>query len=540
MKTKDNTFLLLRTMLRASSRLNILKYSDDRKTKRRMIGGIVGEVILGVVLAGLLIAYAFGLGQAGMGEKLPAMTGVVIFTVSFFLTLLKSGGYLFGSRDYNMLVSMPFEIKQVVSSKFLYMYCNSVIWTTALPIAMLVGYGLSGNLTVGKAVMWIVMMPFLPIIPMLIASAISMIVTMIGARSKNKSMTMVGTIVALIVVIPISFSGFFLSNYVEKVGVTGLMTGVSGIVDMIADFLPGAKWFARAVTEQDILSFILMIVVPVILYELFFLIVSKFYRKINSRLSEGTVKKEKKSVDFSLRSIPAAIAMKEWKRMTGSTTYMVNAFLGEILTVIIGIAALIVGPDTLLSIFLHGAPVTMQMVYPAIPFALYFFLGMVATTCISPSIEGKNYWIIKSLPIAPKDDCKGKAMFNLALMLPTGIFATAVVSIMSGAGVIGTLLNIGVIIALSFFSTCFGLLTGMKHRKLNWQNEVEVVKQGAALTLYLFPNLILAFALMIGSFVLTAARGPAFMQIVQIIVILVLFLVSFIFWKKAVKAAEQF
>ena len=57
-----------------------------------------------------------------------------------------------------------------------------------------------------------------------------------------------------------------------------------------------------------------------------------------------------------------------------------------------------------------GAPITKEMVYPAIPLIVYFFIGMVATTAMTPSLEGKNYWIVQSLPIK-KDALSGKDAF---------------------------------------------------------------------------------------------------------------------------------
>ena len=68
-------------------------------------------------------------------------------------------------------------------------------------------------------------------------------------------------------------------------------------------------------------------------------------------------------------------------------------------TILLGLAALIFDIDSIIAKVLHDAPVSKEMLYPAIPLIIYFMIGMVATTAITPSLEGKNYWIVQSLPI---------------------------------------------------------------------------------------------------------------------------------------------
>ena len=40
------SFLLLKTLLRSTSRLNKIKYSTDKKVRSKAIGGFVGVVVL--------------------------------------------------------------------------------------------------------------------------------------------------------------------------------------------------------------------------------------------------------------------------------------------------------------------------------------------------------------------------------------------------------------------------------------------------------------------------------------------------------------
>lgn len=50
-------------------------------------------------------------------------------------------------------------------------------------------------------------------------------------------------------------------------------------------------------------------------------------------------------------------------------------------------------------------------------------------------------------------------------------------------------------IALCAFSTAWGCVCGVKHMRLDWENEVEVIKQSAAVALYMLPNMFVVMGL---------------------------------------------
>ena len=137
---KKRQRVLLGTMLRSTSIINKYKYSNDKKARSKVVGIIVGRV----VLMAMLILYSFlmnmGVAQMGMSSMIPMTTAIVIATLSFVFTLLKTNGYLFGFKEYDMLVSMPFETKEIVADKFLYMYIKNLPWMMAVSLSMLVGY----------------------------------------------------------------------------------------------------------------------------------------------------------------------------------------------------------------------------------------------------------------------------------------------------------------------------------------------------------------------------------------------------------------
>jgi ABC-2 type transport system permease protein len=177
---------------------------------------------------------------------------------------------------------------------------------------------------------------------------------------------------------------------------------------------------------------------------------------------------------------------------------MINAGMGEILALILGGAALFVDFEKLVATVTNEAPISIEMLYPAIPLIVYFCIGMVATTAVSPSLEGKNYWIVQSLPVSKKTLYQGKMLFNMYLTVPFMLISTISIDLSAKVPLLTAILTILMGFALCAFSTTWGCVCGIKHMRLDWENEVEVIKQGAAVAIYLFPNL-LASILMIGA-----------------------------------------
>ena len=195
------------------------------------------------------------------------------------------------------------------------------------------------------------------------------------------------------------------------------------------------------------------------------------------------------------KSILNTIAFKEFRRLTGSTTYTVQGAMGEILAILLGLVTLVIGFDRIIAIVTQGAPLDPAMLQPAIPFIVYFFIGMIATTAISPSIEGKNYWIVQSLPIPKESLYQGKMLFNMYLTVPFMLLSTLCMCISAKVPLIDTILYLILGFTLCCFSTAWGCACGIKHMRLDWENEIEVCKQGSAVAIYMLPNMFVVMGL---------------------------------------------
>lgn len=488
-----NELLLLKTLLLSTSGRNILKYSEDRKKKRQIIGGAIGAFVLYGIIMVYCILVCIGYGITGMIQDAPLMCALIISALSFIFTFLKTNGYLFNFKEYDMLMSLPFEAGTVAGCRFLYMYIKSLPWYLSISAAMLIGYSLFENPQAIIFFVWILLSLILPVIPMLGAAFLGFLVARISAGFKKTNIIQTVLTFAFIIlcfslrfILEIIFRNDQVENVLEK---TSEMTGRA------AEIYRPALWFSNAVTKADLPGALLLTGLSLVLFAVLFVLVGNSYRNINSALKSHAAAGKYRIKAMKKRSPVMAIAYKEFRRMTGSTTYMVNATVGELLSFILGIAALFIGFDRITDAVTQGAQLDSVMLQPAIPFIVYFLIGMMATTVCSPSLEGKNYWIMQTLPIGKKTLYQGKMLFNMILTLPFMAFSTLCLCISAKVPFAGTLLYLVLGSALCAFSTAWGCVCGIRHMKLDWENEVEVIKQGRAVTIYMFPNMIAAMIL---------------------------------------------
>ena len=116
----------------------------------------------------------------------------------------------------------------------------------------------------------------------------------------------------------------------------------------------------------------------------------------------------------------------------------------------------------------------------AIPFVLAGILSMMPATSTSISMEGKEWWIIKSIPIKTKAVLDGKILLNLSLILPFFVVSEVLLTIALKPDFMELVWMIVIPVVLTLFGLVFGITVNLKMPVFNWENEVTVVKQSAS------------------------------------------------------------
>ena len=512
---KSNGIILLKTLLRSTSGINIIRTSQDKKKRSKAIGDMIGKGFLYLLVLAYGVLMGIGYSSLGMTDALPATAAISVSTMAFFFTMIKANSYLFGFKEYDMLMALPFSEKTIAGNKFLYMYIKSLPWYMVISISMLIGYGITAKPGVFAYVLWIVLSFVLPIIPMLLASFLGLLFARIG--SGFKYWKAVQSILIFIFIIACILSRFLIESLIRSGAIPDILNDFSQTVKVAGTYYPPIRWFEESVLYSRISGAFLLVGLSIVLFELVFMLFARNYKKINSAMKTSIAKRSYKVTTLKTRSIVRSVANKEIKRFFGSILFLTNMGVGYVLAIAIGIVSLFVGMESVIGGITQGAPITKDMIKIAIPFIVYFMTGMTSPSTASPSLEGKNYWIVKSLPIPSKDLYKGKILAALYISIPCQVISTILVCISMRTSFAEAVLFVLAGIVFCFFSAVFGCACGIKFIKLDWENEIEVVKQGAAVGVYMLVNMLLTMALLVGSVALGFVMNPMVVILISIL-----------------------
>lgn len=530
---KNKAFLLLKTMLKSTSIFNYIKYTKDPKKKRTAYGSLLayGILFIYLVVFGYLGAAAYG--KLGYANLIPSLSAEAVISISFLFGILRASGLLFEFKEYDMIVSMPFEIKTVVAVKFMYMYIKSLFIPLITSLTMMVAYGIYASPKLYVYVLWILLAFILPLIPTVLASLIGYVITKFSTRFKFKKMIQT---IFLFVVISLSFSLNYVIGAITK-DRTGkeIIEFVESKLSFFKGYYSPSTWFENVIIKNSIFDLLLLIVVSLVLFIGFYKLVARSYTKINSSLKVIEKSKKHKELSFKKKNIVTTIAYKEFKRMLGSVTYVTNAGFGAVFIVIASIVVLFITPEELISFFVEGVSVPYNIIIPAIPFVVYLFTGMVSTSAITPSIEGKNFWVVKTLPIDSRKLIDGKMLFNICLFLPISYFGVLAFGKCFKVSLVEIVVLLITITSMVLFSTTYGMVCGLKFLKLEFENDIEIVKQSAAVTAYLLPNLLLTTVLASGAVYFGLKIGSVSILIIISLLYFILTLVAYLLISRLAK-----
>jgi ABC-2 type transport system permease protein len=486
--------VLLKYEIKAHSTFNAIKYNKG-KGRGGKIGALIGKTILYLMLIAFVFFTSMGMTFIDKdGVTIPILTTVVISAVSLIFTLLKTSGYMFAYKEYDMLMSLPFSVKTIASAKFLYMYIFNVGVTLCVMIPAIVACLIFSNMSVLGAIIWFVLSFFVPMIPMIIATALGSLITGAGGKFKYKRVVQIA--LTMVFIFACFFARFFFEWLFKSVGALNVVSNISSFMAETENYYLPAYWLQQA-TEGKFLYALLFLAVSLGLFELYFIIISKFYRQINSRLKVKAFHKEFKMSKQKIRSVKRTLVNKEFLRFKGSNNYLINTAIGLVLIFVLSIVAIFFDMDSVLHMLAPGVPEDRSIkgvFLLAVPFFVYFFVGMSPTTTVSYSLEGNNFWIVKSLPITGFDLVNAKMIFNFILYVPFQIFATIILGIKFGASFLDIMLFVLVGIVLCGFSTVYGMLLGISFPKLDWENEIDVIKRSTPPAIYIFSNMLIAMA----------------------------------------------
>ena len=452
---------------------NVFKHTKDKSAKRRSIvlAAAMG-VLLGIVMF-YVVGLSYGLVMLGAADIIPAYLIMISSIVVLMFGIFKAGGVIFRKKGYDIISSLPISNRTVVLSRFFRLYIENLILIAVVMLPGMITYGVLVHPQIAFYIVGILSILVIPFIPVTIASAVGAVITGIASRMKHKALTEAGLSILLIVII---FIGSFGISENSGEFTTEMIQNLANIVmDLIGKIYPPAVILGNAIVQGDFANFLFMAVVSVIVFGVVAFIVSAKFDSICSSLYATSAKHNYQMKEMEKNSIQKALIVREARRYFSSEIYVTNTIMGPVLGVAFCIGLFFFNPEEITA----GLPVALN-VKAAIPYFIAAIFNMMNVTSTSISMEGKEFWIVKSLPLDTKMILDSKLLFNLCLLAPF-YFVSEILAVIALRPSILELVWLILIPALLCLCACvFGITANLLFPKLDWENETTVVKQSAS------------------------------------------------------------
>ncbi len=439
-----------------------------------------------------IVYYSLGwaLNEANLIDLLIYLSLTVYTLLILVMSLFSANDYLFKAKDLQLMLSLPVKHISVLSVKFFLQYVYELIFAAFVVAPAFYFYFYFTSFTATGIVLAIICLFVSPLIPMSIGSLLSYFIGLLTRRLRKKNIFTIFLSLAIIggwIFLTQNSEGII--NYIRANGVL--------LQDAIAKYYLPSSWLIDAL-NGDFLGLMLFAFTNLAVMLLVFAIISRKYADIISVLNSSGVRKKAKLDKLGQKNSSPLGAMikKELSMYFSSANYVLNTLIGSILLMVAAIALLFLDA----SIFSQTTadPDLLGKIGLVIAAAITVYTPSVnPTTSCTISLEGKKLWIYKSIPTETKDILKAKTAVNIIVNLPFILIADLLMCIKFELSIFDYLLLIvlGATFILLFSLT--GIMINLANPKLDFENEIMVIKQSKSVMIHTFLEMGVVLALVL-------------------------------------------
>jgi len=489
----NNTIILIKSQLINSTGINkIMKNSS--KSERIKAGLFAGFILFVVLLIFVqMTMYAWFMADYFINNKimdtLIIIGAALSILICLFMSIYKGSGYLFAFKDFDLLMSLPVSKSAILFSKLFIIVINNIGLSLLFGFPYLMIYGIKTSQGIAYYLAAILMLILSSLVPITVGSLLSLLLGKISSKSRHTNLLLIiGSFAVLALFMAVMMS----VNSITNSMIDNMVNSIRSLRGIYYPF----GLFTNGLTSLDLVSLLIFSLISILAFVLFICYFSKSFMRINLSMQEKYKISNYKMTQLNVHSTAVALLKKELSFYFSSHIYVVNTGFGAIMMPIITVL-LIINSSKLTSL--------LNMLPANVPKSLLVTLSMVicvsltCTTSPSVSLEGKNLWILKSLPIKEIDIFNSKIRLNILITAPLLVICSTILAVVMKFTLMEYLLCIAVGLCHCVLTAVLGLIINLHFPKLEWNTQVTVVKQSASVTIALFSSF-LSILLPIGIF----------------------------------------
>jgi ABC-2 type transport system permease protein len=241
---------------------------------------------------------------------------------------------------------------------------------------------------------------------------------------------------------------------------------------------PLTLMYVNAVCSFQMDALVLFIAISLISFMLFTMVLGSKYKAIHTGLTTSFSTNKYQMKSLAVSSPLYTLYKKELRRYFSSSIYVLNTSIGMVMLLVMAVALMFVSTEQLGQTL--EIPELSNYLSRLAPLFVSVFVTLSCTTSSSISLEGNNIWILKSAPVPTITILLSKIAVNLTITVPIVVISSLLLMISLGTGWMESLLLLVIPVLYACLTAMIGVLVNLKLPKLEWTNEVSVVKQSAS------------------------------------------------------------
>ncbi len=456
-------------------------YLDRRTGKKRTRTSSVLFSALYLYLIGFF-GYTFYIMADALCEPLVQMgytwlymtlISLIALAVSVFVSVFSAIESVYGAKDNDMLLSMPIPPSRILLARLLGIYLLALLSSLLVLIPATIALFMHARLSLA-GVLLSCLLPFvLPLFSLALACLLGYLIALVTKKT--------GASRLFTVLFSLAFLALYFYVYSQAYGILqSILTHPDSIGHVMKTVLFPFYCFGRAYEGDLLLALVFVLIASAVMALIYALMARTFLRL--STANRGARRRTAVQKKSKQRSVRGTLLHKEWKHFLGSVPYMLNCALGTVLVVPIAVLALIYGENLrgLLPLLYEGA----EQIVPLLAAAAVCFVSCInSLTAPSVSLEGKQMWLLRVLPVSARQVLLAKLDLHLLVTLPPVLLLSLVLPLALGLDAICFLLIPLASLAFTCYYAQIGLLFSLLLPNLSWTSETVVIKQSVSVLL---------------------------------------------------------
>lgn len=482
---------LFGSMFSRGKKGSVKKASVGRKILFSLLYAYVAIVFLGLAI---YTSVALGLFMIPLGA--PRLYFAVFImaslTITFVLSIFETKSELFECRDNELLLSMPIRPRDIVLSRVLVVLIYNYITEAIVMIPAIVVYGVIARDILGVLGGLLISL-FVPLLSTALASAVGYSVAEISRRVRNSNII---TIIISLAFMCLYFYGCFSMGYYSE----EFSENMAAIDFAAIEAAMPAFYFIGSAALLSPLTTLSVVALSVGVAAAAYAVIARNYIRIitDNRGKKKILYTEKK---LSQSGALFALAKKELARFFSSTTYMLNAGLGLVFEVVVGVLLFIKRTDIIMvGEALFGA---VDPVVALLAAGMVLFSSMTMMSASALSLEGSSIWIAKTLPVTDRQLLWSKALPQIIVSAPPTLITSILllIAVMPSPLCWPFVIIIPQVANLAF--ALVGINMNVLSHRFDFENEVLAIKSSLSVFLTMLVQIVTAILAMVGTLLLT-------------------------------------